>query len=89
MAFRNLDAKSALRVGLKITNHPATAARKIANGILRKTAIGLSVMFEREEESRRTANVIEKEARAEKRIGLVDVKMVAEARRDKTAVTAR
>jgi hypothetical protein len=89
MAFRNLDAKSALRVGLKITNHPPAAARKSIIGILRKIAIGLSVMFERKEESRRTANVIEKEARAEKRIGLIDVKMVAEARRDKTAVTAR
>jgi hypothetical protein len=40
-------------------------------------------------ESRRTANVIKKEAKPERTRGLIDFRMLADARRDKTPVIAR
>lgn len=89
MILRDLEAKSALRVGLKIANHPPTAARKTIRGILRKIGMVGIAKVVNQEESTRTHDVTTTEARAERTMGLTEFRMLAVARRDKTAVIAR
>lgn len=88
MILRDLDTKSALSVGLKITNHPPAAARKTMRGILIKMRMeGMAIVVD-QKESTRTPDVTTTEARAARTMGLIDFKMFAAARRDKIAVTA-
>jgi hypothetical protein len=89
MILRDLDAKSVLRVGLKITNHPPAPARKTKRGTLRKIKIVGRDKVVDQKENIRTHDVITTEARALRNMSLIDFKMFAAARRDKTAVTPR
>jgi hypothetical protein len=70
-------------------NHPLTPADKTISGTFKKTAKGLAIRFGGHKESRKTPLVIISEARPEKTMGLTDLRIFADARRDKIAVTAR
>jgi len=89
MILRDLETKSALRAGLKITNHPPTEARKTIRGILSKIGMGGIAKVVDQMESISTHDVTTTEAREERTMGLTELKILADARRDKTAVTAR
>ena len=75
-------------VGVKIKNHPPTAANEIIRGAIKKIEMGNVVKGVIQKE-RRIANVMKKEARAERTMGLTELKILADARRDKTAVIPR
>jgi hypothetical protein len=73
-----LDAKSTLRVGLKITNHPPAPAKKIIRGILRKIRMEGMAMVVDQKESTRTHSVTTTEARTERSMPLTEIKIVVD-----------
>ena len=89
MILRDFEIKSALREGLKIANHPPAPASKIMRGTLRKMVMRGVAKVAGQKESIRTHDVTVKEAMPEMTMGLTELKILAEARRDKTAVIAR
>jgi len=69
-------------------NHPPTAANETISGVIKKIerGWGAKVVIQK---GKRSANVMKKEAMAERTMGLTELKILAEARRDKKAVTPR
>jgi hypothetical protein len=81
--------RSDLKEGFNTKNHPPAPASKIIRGILKKIVIGGASRVMNQRESTRTHDVIAAEARAGRAMLLTDLRMSAEARREKIAVTAR
>jgi len=87
--LRDFDAKSALKVEGRMENHPPTKTRKTIRGILRKMRIVGMTMVVDTKEIIIIHDVTTTEARPDITMVLTDPRTFAEARRDKTAVTAR
>jgi hypothetical protein len=70
-------------------NHPPTAANETISRTIKKFEMGWIAKVVDQKENIRTHDVITTEARALRTMSLIDFKMFAAARRDKTAVTPR
>jgi hypothetical protein len=69
-------------------NHPPTAANETISGVIKKIERGWGAKVAIQKR-KRSVNVMKKEARIEITMGLTELKILAEARRDKIAVTPR